>query len=102
MDLGVSDDEISKILAFDENRDGKISSNEFIKTFRNMDLGVSEDEISKMLAFFDPKRTGTIGYITFSDRVTKTTSTPISKSDPQESVEERILTRVRLRVQEKN
>ena len=87
-------------LAFDKNRDGKISSNESIKTFKSMDLGVNDGEINKMLAYFDPKRTGTINYNTFCDRVAKTTTT-IPKADRHESIEERILSRVRLRIQEK-
>ena len=71
-------------LAFDENRDGKISSTEFLKTFRSMELGLNDDEINKVFSHFDPRRTGTIDYNTFCDRVSKTqVSAP--KYDPNES-----------------
>lgn len=66
-----------------------------------MDLGVNDSEINNMLAYFDPKRTGTIEYNTFCDRVAKTTTTT-PKADPHESIEEKILGRVRLRIQEKD
>ena len=63
-----------------------------------MSLGVNEDEISKMLAYFDPKRTGTIDYNTFCDGVTRTQS---SRFEPTESAKEKILAKLRLRVQKK-
>ena len=64
-----------------------------------MSLGVNEDEISKMLAYFDPKRTGTIDYNTFCDRVTRTQS---SRFEPTESAKEKILAKLCLQIQEKN
>lgn len=88
-------------LAFDENRDGNISSLEFLKTFRSMELGLTDEEINKMMAHFDPRRTGTIQYEVFCDRLNQSVSQSISRS-VSESAEEKILNQVQHRIQEKN
>ena len=82
--------------AFDENRDGFISHNEFIKTFKTMQLGLTEDEINRMLTYFDPRKTGRIDYNNFCDRVQNA-----QNSSRKRIWEEEILNKVRNRIEEK-
>ena len=84
-------------LAFDENKDGMISRNEFLKTFRIMDLGVQDNDIVKLFTYFDPNNTGCIDYRVFCSRLQES-SNRSAGSDWEES----ILNRVRSRIQEKN
>jgi Ca2+-binding EF-hand superfamily protein len=79
--------------AFDENRDGFISSNEFLKTFKIMELGLTDQEIQKLLLYFDPSKTGMIDYKVFCNQIQKNSSG---------SWEEDIINKVRQRIQEKN
>jgi protein fantom len=86
-------------LAFDENRDGKISRQEFLKTFQMMQLGVSNEDIVRVFDSFDERKLGVIDYNLFCDKIQQAGSV---KSSPGENWEENILEAVRKRIKEKN
>ena len=86
-------------LAFDENRDGKISRAEFLKTFQSMQLGTSDEEVNRLFSNFDVRKIGVIDYNLFCDKVQEAGSV---KSSPGENWEEGVLDAVRNRIKEKN
>ena len=55
--------------AFDENRDGTISSAEFTKAFKIMELGLSDPDIERLMRVFDPRKSGKINYRVFCDKI---------------------------------
>ena len=83
-------------LAFDENRDGSISSAEFFKAFKIMDLGMTDNEINRLMNYFDPRKTESIDYKIFCDRVAQSKTT-----NKDEGWEENMIKQVRNRIQEK-
>lgn len=91
--------------AFDENSDGMISPAEFVKTFKIMDLGLTEDEIIRLMGYFDPRKTGTINYRIFCDKIQDPSSSRgfiERKSSMKPGWEEAVIAQVRNRIREKN
>ncbi|OMJ69796.1 hypothetical protein SteCoe_32381 [Stentor coeruleus] len=91
--------------AFDENADGMISPAEFVKTFKIMDIGLTEDEIVRLMGYFDPRKTGSINYRVFCDKIQDSSSSRSfeeRKASMKPGWEEAIISQVRNRIKEKN